>query len=134
MTAGRRAVVDASLVIAALNADEPSHGQALNLLAAWDVLVLHTVNLAEILAGVDRGAWDGLLAALRANGFEAHHTTAEELAEARLATALKMPDACVIAVAKAQHVEAVLSLDARLVRAAREQGFACPGDPAGQNR
>jgi predicted nucleic acid-binding protein len=61
---------------------------------------------------------------MRAHGFTFHHTAAEELADARRTTGLKMPDACVIAVAKAQNATAVLSLDERLRRAARAGGFA----------
>jgi predicted nucleic acid-binding protein len=123
LTPDRRAAVDASTVIAALNSDEPAHGEALDMLASWDILVMHTVNLAEILTGVDRASWNGLLDTMRAAGFEIHNTTAEELACSKADTGLKMPDACVIAVAKAQRVDAVLSLDQRLLRAARANGL-----------
>jgi predicted nucleic acid-binding protein len=117
--------VDASTVIAALNDDEPSHNAALDLLASWDALVIHTVNVAEILAGVDPAAWTGLLGAMHSAGFAFCDTTAEELARAKVVTGLKMPDACVIAVAQARRADAVLSLDQRLTRAARAAGFAC---------
>ncbi|MDR0592070.1 MAG: hypothetical protein LBG60_02185 [Bifidobacteriaceae bacterium] len=60
---------------------------------------------------------------MRANGFEVRDTTAQELAAAKIRTGLKMPDACVIAAARAGAVEAVLSLDQRVARAARAEGF-----------
>jgi predicted nucleic acid-binding protein len=124
LTAGHRAAVDASVVIAWQNLDEPGHGTAVELTAAWKTLVMHTVTLAEILAGLERSEWDGMLDLLRGEGFTFHHTTAEELADARKKTGLKMPDACVIAVARSQGAAAVLSLDGRLRRVARAEGFA----------
>ncbi|MDR2566951.1 MAG: PIN domain-containing protein [Bifidobacteriaceae bacterium] len=124
LTSSGRAAVDASAAIAWQNVDEPFHGAAVELIAGWPELVMHTVNLAEMLAGMDKSEWEGLIEVMREDGFTFHHTTAEQLAEAKRATRLKMRDACVIAVAKAQGAQAVLSLDSRLIRAARAEGFA----------
>jgi predicted nucleic acid-binding protein len=99
------------------------HEHAVDLLAAFPALVMHTVNVAELLVGTDRRAWAGLLATIRAHGFTVHDTTPEQLADARRRTGLRMSDACVIAVAEARHADAILTLDRNLLRAAAAEGF-----------
>ncbi|MDR1187731.1 MAG: PIN domain-containing protein [Bifidobacteriaceae bacterium] len=121
--ASRVAAVDASVVVAWQNRDEPSHAEAVRLIAAWPDLVMHTVNLAEILGGVDKASWPILLDTLRGDGFRFRDTSAGQLAEAKLDTGLKMPDACVVAVARAEGADAIVSLDRRLSQAARAEGL-----------
>jgi predicted nucleic acid-binding protein len=84
---------------------------------------MHTVNLAEILAGLDKTTWPTFLQILRGDGFRFRDTNAMQLAEARRDTGLRMPDACVLAVARAEPTTAILSLDLKLLRAARAEGF-----------
>jgi predicted nucleic acid-binding protein len=118
--------VDTSVVIAWQNREEPAHAAAVAMLADWPDLVMHAVNFAEMLAGVEKSQWADLARVMRAHGFAFHDTAAEALADAKRDTGLKMPDACVIAVAKAEGADAVLTLDDRLARAARAQGLAAP--------
>jgi predicted nucleic acid-binding protein len=124
LTPAGRAVVDASVVIAMMNQEEPSHAEATQMAEAHVELVMHTVNLAEVLAGVEATEWPDLLDTMDGHGFTFHHTTAQELATAKRATGLKMPDACVIALARSQGAEAVLTLDRKVRQAARAEGFA----------
>jgi predicted nucleic acid-binding protein len=129
VSGGRVAVVDTSVVIAWQNRSEPSHARAVELIAAWPDLLMHTVNVAELLVGTPETAWTGLLEMLRTDGFTFHDTTAQELARARRETGLRMPDACVIALARARRANGVLSFDAKLSRAAQAEGFATGAGP-----
>jgi len=122
--ASRLAAVDTSVLIAWQTPAEPSHAEATAMVAAWPDKVLHTLNLAEFLTGYSETVWPLLLATLRRNGFAWHDTTPETLAQARRDTGLKMPDSCVIAVARSTGAGAVLTLDQKLRRAADREGFA----------
>ena len=112
------AAVDTVTVVAWLRTDHVFHAAAVDALADWPQLVMHTVNLAEVLVGVERADWPKTKAALTGVGFTFHDTTADQMATARLDTRLKMPDACVIAVARARNASAVLTFDEKLRKAA----------------
>ncbi|MDR1824628.1 MAG: PIN domain-containing protein [Bifidobacteriaceae bacterium] len=118
------AAIDASIVVAWQDANEPHHNDAVALIKAFPHLVLHTVNLAEVLAGMPRSQWPGVWTRLQAIGFEIHFTSADEMAAAKQDTRLKMPEACVIAAARARRADVVLTFDDRLKAAARRFGFA----------
>lgn len=118
------AAVDTSVLIAWQNPDEPGHADATTMIATWPRKVIHTLNLAEFLTGYPADDCPAMLAVLARNGFAWFDTTAEALAAARRDTGLKMPDACVLAVARAQGADAVLTLDQRLLHAAERHGFA----------
>jgi predicted nucleic acid-binding protein len=117
------AAVDASTVIAWQNPGHESHEQATQLMGAWVSKVMHAVTAAEVLVGIDRDRWAAALADLREMGFTFLDTTPEQLAAAKLDTGLKMPDACVLAVARAAGAQAVLTFDDRLQKAARSEGY-----------
>ncbi|MDR1152868.1 MAG: PIN domain-containing protein [Bifidobacteriaceae bacterium] len=123
MTGHHLAAVDSSVVIAWQNRDEPFHARAVEMISAWPDLVMHTLNVAEVLAGLRDHDWTLFLDMMRRDGFTFHDTTAQALARAKRDTGLRMPDACVIAVAAAHRARAVLSFDQRLLRAAHAHGF-----------
>ena len=119
-------VLDASVLIAFLDGDGKHHAAAEQLLlqAVDDDLAVNSLTLAEVLVAPARdGRSDVVLAALRA--LEVHELsfpadTALRLAQLRAATALKMPDCCVILAAE-QAAATVASFDERLVRTAESR-------------
>ncbi|WP_168220115.1 MULTISPECIES: type II toxin-antitoxin system VapC family toxin [unclassified Salinibacterium] len=119
--------LDASVVIALLDAGDPHHDRAADLFRehAATGFILHPLTLAEILVGpVRAGRAHRLLSDLRAMGIINHESPAGEpllLAELRATTGLKMPDCCVIATAA--HASAPLaSFDEQLTRVAADLG------------
>lgn len=120
-------VLDASVVIAFLNAADPHHHRASELLErhASGEFRMHQLTLAEVLVGAARiGRANQLLADLRAIGVHQHQPGSDEpiiLAELRATTGLKMPDCCVLAAA--QHEAASLAtFDEQLARTAATLG------------
>ncbi|MDR1807871.1 MAG: type II toxin-antitoxin system VapC family toxin [Propionibacteriaceae bacterium] len=118
------AALDAGVVIAWQTPEHKFHARSLEAIAAWPRLVMHTVNLAEVLAGLDRDEWASTIRDLHAIGCTIRDTTAQELAAAQFDGNLRMTDACVLAVARAQAADAVLTFDARLRRVCDADGFA----------
>jgi len=118
------AAVDTSVLIAWQTPTEPRHAEATTMMATWPDKVLHSVNLAEFLTGYPESVWPNLLVTLTRNGVTWRDTTPETLAQARRDTGLRMPDACVIAVARSAGAVAVLTLDRKLRQAATAEGFA----------
>lgn len=114
-------VVDASVAIAFLFADDSHHDAAVEAIAAVvGPLSIHPITLAEALAYPTRaGRANEAMAALRAVGIDVVPVDIDalRLAELRVATGCKQPDCCVLALA--QHLNAaVLTFDDRLGRAA----------------
>jgi len=117
--------VDASVVIAWQNAGHVFHDVATRLIAeALPPLHMSELNVAEVLVGLDRTDWPAFMAALADVGFQFCSPSAVDVAGARLDSHLRMPDAYVIATARAQAADTVFSFDATLVAAARTLGFA----------
>lgn len=112
-------VLDASVVIAYLDPDDAHHRAAVELIAnATPPLLLHPVTAAEVLvAPMRRGVAERVWADLVAIGVEVDSSPLDpmQLARLRSATACKMPDCCVLAVAETRRV-AVASFDERLTR------------------
>jgi toxin FitB len=120
-------IVDASVLIAHLDANDALHDRALDaLLAATEQpLGCSPITLAEVLVGPARA---GRLRAARTAVADLGvvetplgDDAAARLATLRAETALKMPDCCVLLAAEDARVEAVLTFDDRLARAAEQR-------------
>jgi predicted nucleic acid-binding protein len=119
-------ILDAGVIIAAMDATDPHHTRAIQFLRTTsDTLRVHPLNLAEALVGQvrrERGAQ--ALAAIQATGIDAlpaDTVDALALATVRADTGLKMPDA--VALASAMTLDARLATtDARLGHAAHDAG------------
>ncbi len=120
-------VLDASLLIALLDADDAHHATARFMLEAdADALAISTLSLAEVAVGPARAdrlravqeavaQLDLLVLPIVADAWEA-------LAQLRAGTGLRMPDCCVLHTAL-QHGAAVATFDRRLSGAAEQSGL-----------
>lgn len=123
-------VVDASVLIAHLNATDSCHSRAETVLleTAEHPLVASSITVAEVLVGPARsGKLDVARSALRALEVEEVSVpsgSAEQLARLRADTGLKLPDCCVLLAAQDKHADAVLTFDDRLMKRAQELGYA----------
>ena len=121
-------VLDASVLIAYLDADDAQHEPAEALLAREidDEFAVNPLTLAEVLVGPARtGRLDAASSALRdlriaERPFPAD--TAVRLARLRVDTGLRMPDCCVLLAAQ-DAVARVAAFDERLIRAAGKLGI-----------
>ena len=120
-------VLDASVVIAFLNPSDPHHSRAAQLLEEHSTagFRMHQLTLAEVLVGAVRtGRGAQLFDDLISLGVVAHEPDASEpliLAELRATTGLRMPDCCVLAVAR-QETLPLATFDDELARAAQALG------------
>jgi predicted nucleic acid-binding protein len=121
--------MDASVLIAHLNPDDPHHQAATAILLAGrpGQMLVHTITLAEVLVGGVRiGQGTSMRDDLRAAGIAiAPHDDGEplRLAELRADSGLKLPDCCVLDVA-IQHQASLATFDDALAAAARKRGVA----------
>jgi predicted nucleic acid-binding protein len=121
-------VLDASVLIAYLDAEDAQHEAAESLLAREidDEFAANPLTLAEVLVGPSRtGRLDAARSALRdleiiERPFPAD--TAVRLAGLRADTGLRMPDCCVLLAAQ-DATARVAAFDARLLRAAEALGL-----------
>lgn len=117
-------VLDASVVIAFLQPSDRHHTRAITLLEEHvaDAVLMHPINLAEVLVGAERhGRGSDLLRDLVAIGIQqAPHTDPLHLARLRVATGLKLPDCCALAAALDAN-GALATFDDALAAAARER-------------
>jgi predicted nucleic acid-binding protein len=119
-------VLDASVLIAYLDADDSQHAAAETLLAREidDDLAANPLTLAEVLVvPVRDNRLDPVLWVLRDLEVEAQPFTADapvRLAQLRATTRLKMPDCCVLLTAEDAGAR-VASFDARLAQAAEDR-------------
>lgn len=126
-------VLDASVLIAHLEARDPHHARAVELLrtaakAEW-LLIASAMTVAEVLVGAIRaGALPVAQRALAQLGVApvgfVGDDTAVRLATLRAETGLKMPDCCVLLAAEDHDADVVLTFDAKLEGAARRAGYA----------
>ena len=118
-------VLDASVLIAYLDAEDAQHEAAEVLLAREidDEFVVNPLTLAEVLVGpVRTGLLDAALTALRDLEVEERSfptDAAVRLARLRVDTRLRMPDCGVLLIAQ-DAAARVASFDGRLVSAAEE--------------
>jgi predicted nucleic acid-binding protein len=116
--------LDASVVIAHLAPDDPHHDAASGLLsaAAAEDLVMHSLNLAEVLVGGVRvGRGQEMLEDLQAIGVRVAKRPDGEalrLAHLRVASGLKLPDCCALDTALSTG-STLASVDQGLATAAR---------------
>lgn len=121
-------VVDACVLIAHLDADDPHHERARALLldVADEPLGASAMSLAEVLAGPARaGRLDratGALNALGVDGVALPDDAALRLARLRAGTGLKLPDCCVLLAADQARAQ-VATFDDRLTVVGRALGY-----------
>lgn len=119
-------VLDASVMIAILDADDAHFAAARDLFRAnaSQRLVAHRLTLAEALIQATRAQRGATVAsALSGLGVERHSELDDplELAEIRVRTGLKMPDCCVLGTAVRERAS-LATFDSRLADAARSLG------------
>ena len=120
-------IIDACILIAALDPGDAHHEAASELLCCDDDLLIHPINLAEVLVGPTRAgrlpAARRLLAVLGVEEAVIAPGEAERLATVRAGTGLRLPDCCVLTLARSSGTRVVATVDARLAAAAREIGL-----------
>lgn len=125
-------VLDASVLIAYLDAEDAQHDTAVSLLAREidDDFAANPLTLAEVLVGPTRtGRLDAALAALRHLDVAERPfptDTAARLARLRADTGLRMPDCCVLLAAQ-DSAARVAAFDERLRKAAERLGLVALG-------
>jgi predicted nucleic acid-binding protein len=130
-------VLDASVLIAHLDARDAHHAAAVDRLgaAARYGYAASVVTVAETLVGPARaGVSSTARRVLHELGIERIGLgpgAPERLAELRAGTGLKLPDCCVLLAAEDAAAEAILTFDERLGRAARDLGLAVQARPDG---
>ena len=121
-------VLDASVLIAHLDARDAHHDRARELIEASgsEPLGAGEITLAETLVAPARaGRLEDARSALNRLGVEElglGNDAAARLAQLRADTARKLPDCCVLLVAE-EHCGSVASFDSDLIAAARELGL-----------
>jgi predicted nucleic acid-binding protein len=126
--------LDASVVIAHLQPRDPRHHAATTYLRdhAGEALLIHSLNLAEVLVGgvrAERGR--ELLADLQAIGLRTPDRSDGEplrLATMRVESGLKLPDCCALDTALISG-SALATFDERLATAARKLHLTVHPDP-----
>lgn len=122
-------VVDASALIAHLDADDEQHQRAVERMIelAEQPLGCSSITLAEVFVGPARaGRLEAAERAVRELGvteIRLGEGAAPRLAGIRAETGLRLPDCCVLLAAQDCDAQAVLTLDDRLDREARRLGF-----------
>lgn len=122
-------VLDASVLIAHLDASDRHHERAVDLLVGTaDVpFGASTVTLADVLVAPARGgrldAARAVLDTLGVRELPLADGAAARLASLRADTGLKLPDCCVLLAAQVAHARAIASFDDRLTAAAERLGM-----------
>jgi predicted nucleic acid-binding protein len=121
-------VLDASVIIAHLDATDAYHERAKSLLldVAGEPLGASPLSLAEVLVGPARaGQLDrarGALDELEVESVRLEDDAPERLAVMRAGTSLKLPDCCVVLAAEQTH-GAIATFDDRLATTSRDRGL-----------
>lgn len=124
---------DASTVIALLAPHDVHHASALELAdrKAGQAFAASVVTHSEILVGYATGGRlaEGRRRLRRLEMAEVPlgHRAAEQLAQLRASTGLKLPDCCVLLAAQDAGADAVATFDDRLAEAARALGLTVAG-------
>jgi predicted nucleic acid-binding protein len=137
-----RVVLDADILIGALDGNDPQHTRARTLFRGWqrqdaDRLV-STVNLTEVLVApaVDRQRLRAAREAIVAFGVRVHQPTEAigvEAARLRGAHPISLPDAYCLATARYTDAR-VASFDEKVLRAAEREGLGLAGAAARRPR
>jgi predicted nucleic acid-binding protein len=120
-----RIVLDANVVIALFDSKNVHHGEAVNIYLSSTNSSIHLSSLtyAEILTHpAGQNTLDEFVANLSSGGFEVEPISKElaiEIAKVRNETRLKMPDVCVLALAKSLDAE-LITADKALATRAKE--------------
>jgi predicted nucleic acid-binding protein len=132
-----RVVVDADVVIGALDGSDPHHPEARALFTGWqerdDARLLSAVNLTEVLVApaADRSRLQAAREAISALGVAIHRpgdAIAVEAARLRSSHPISLPDAYCLATA--HHTGGSLaSFDEKILQAARAEGIAIAVSP-----
>lgn len=124
-------VVDADVVIAALDATDAHHAASRELFGGWQqaaqARVMSLVNLTEVLVGLaaDAAVLRTGREAIKALGIKPHvpnEAIAVEAARLRQRHPISLPDSCLLATARRLGAEPA-SFDHKLLRAARDEGI-----------
>jgi predicted nucleic acid-binding protein len=125
-------VLDADVMIGALDGSDPHHARARELFVGWQsegaTRLISVVNLSEVLVAPagDRERLRAARTAIAALGVGVHapgEATGVEAARLRRAHPISLPDAYCLATAR--HADAaVVSFDEKVVRAAQLEGIA----------
>ena len=122
-------MLDASVLVAQLEADDRHHDRAAAVLlgAASEDLGASTITLAEVLVGPARHgrleAGQALLRDLGVVEVPVGRDAASRLAVLRALTGLRLPDCCVLLAAQDAGAQTIVTFDDRLVREARRMGL-----------
>jgi predicted nucleic acid-binding protein len=126
----RLTVLDASILLAYLDASDAHTNAAKAILENADGLAASVITVAESLVGAAAaGRLDEQLEAfadLEIRQVSIGSDAAPTLAHLRSTTGLKMPDCCVLHAASTINAEAIGTRDASLAKAARERGYETP--------
>lgn len=125
-------IVDASVIIALLDARDAHHASAVEVLGDLrGPLGTSALTVAEVLVGPARAgrlaAARSALATLEIAAVPIDADAAPRLAELRAQSALKLPDCCVLLAAETTAATALLTFDDRLRRVADELGYGDEG-------
>jgi len=135
-------VLDADVVIGALDAADAHHPDIRELFAGWNdaatARTMSVINLTEVLVGlaVDPAVLHVGREAIRALGVKPHapnEVIAVEAARLRARHPISLPDGYLLATARRVHAD-VASFDRKLLRAARAEGLRCVFPPERANR
>lgn len=116
-------ILDASVLIAFLDADDAHHAQAVQLLneSVDEALGMSVITLAEVLVGPTRVQRQAdtmrVIETLAIESIDIPNDLHVRLAEMRVAHGLRMPDCCVLLAAE-QVNGSIATFDARLAQAA----------------
>jgi toxin FitB len=121
-------VVDASVIIALLDANDAHHARAAEVLDDLrDPLAASALTIAEVLVGPTSAgrltAARSALATLEIEAVPIDAGAAPRLAQLRAQTALKLPDCSALLAAEIVAASTLLTFDDRLRRVATEFGF-----------
>jgi predicted nucleic acid-binding protein len=128
-------VLDASVMIALLDADDAHHARATELIEAAiradDTLACSVITRAEVLVGPTRRGEDDrarrLLNDLGVITLAIPPDAATRLAKWRAETGVKMPDCCVLLAQADQPYGSLMTFDDRLAKAAVHLGMSVAG-------
>lgn len=132
-----RYVLDADVLIGALDANDAHHRAARQMLTSWhaqgDSVSISVVNLAEVLVApaADPHLLRRARAAIAALGVDVHHPTeaiGADAARLRARNAITLPDAYVLATAR-RLLAAAASFDPQVLRAAEAEEIRSAAGP-----